>query len=92
MNNRRNAIELLPGTADAAINSARAALLEQRRTQLDIHAEFSRALMVLDLKPVSLAAFNRWSLKVVGRPSTLERLTPKARAALSAFIDAIREE
>ncbi|MGO4563422.1 DUF3486 family protein [Rhizobiales bacterium 3FA27D7] len=91
--NKRNSIELLPDVATSAIETARSALLEKRRTQRDVHYELCRALVKLNVDPISASAFNRWAVRVVreGRRDLLDDLPPTVLAAFASLVEAIRK-
>jgi hypothetical protein len=57
-------IDLLPTTADAAIDEAAVAVLEKKATQTAILAVFNATLAELGAGPISSSAFNQWAKRV----------------------------
>lgn len=80
---RLSAIDLLPSLADEAIEWAYAELRAQKRTQLDIHAEFNQRLAEIGLGPVSYSAFNRHSIRLAG----MARRQEEVRAITASLVE-----
>lgn len=77
---RLSSIDLLPEEADGVVAWAWAELNERKRTQVEIHAEFNEKLAELGIEPISLAAFNRYTLRLAATARRLEETRQIAAA------------
>ena len=79
---RLSSIDLLPEEAEPIVAWAMGELRTRKRLQIDIHAEFNRQLAALnlDLDPISLSAFNRYSIRLASIARRLEETREIATA------------